>query len=76
MPVTWNIRNQHREESYVFSEVTRSCQISWMCKEQTSVSHSSTEAEEISLDAGLRMDGISALFLWDLVIEVFHFPPN
>ena len=31
---------------------------------------SSTEAEIFSLDAGLRMDGISALDLWDLVIEV------
>ena len=28
--------------------------ISWMCKRQTSVSHSPTEAEIISLDAGLR----------------------
>ena len=50
--------------------------ISWMCKKQTSVSHSSTEAEIISLDAGLRMDGIPALTLWDLVIEVFHSVPN
>ena len=50
--------------------------ISWMCKKQTSVSHSSTEAEVISLDAGLRMDGIPALDLWDLVVEVFHSPPN
>ena len=41
--------------------------ISWMCKKQTSVSHSSTEAEIISLDAGSRMDGIPALTLWDLV---------
>ena len=48
--------------------------ISWMCKKQTSVSHSSkdTEAEIVSLDAGLRMDGIPALDLWDLVVEVFH----
>ena len=30
----------------------------WMCKKQTSVSHSSTESEIISLDAGLRLDGI------------------
>ena len=30
-----------------------------MCKKQTSVSHSSTESEIISLDAGLRLDGIS-----------------
>ena len=43
-----------------------------MCKKQTSVSHSSTDAEIISLDAGLRMDGIPALDLWDMVIEVFH----
>ena len=49
---------------------------SWMCKKQTSVSHSSTETEIISLDAGLRMDGIPALTLWDLVIEVFHSVPN
>ena len=32
-------------------------QISWMCKKQTSVSHSSTESEIISLDAGLKLDG-------------------
>ena len=50
--------------------------LSWMCKKQTSVSHSSTEAEIISLDAGLRKDGIPTLTLWDLVIEVFHSVPN
>ena len=33
--------------------------ISWMCKKQTSVSHSSTESEIISLDAGLRLDGFA-----------------
>ena len=38
--------------------------ISWMCKKQTSVSHSSTKSEIISLDAGLRMDGLLALDLW------------
>ena len=32
--------------------------VSWMCKKQTSVSHSSTEVELISLDAGLRTVGI------------------
>ena len=47
-----------------------------MCKKQTSVSHSSTEAEVISLDAGLRMDGISAVTLWHSVIEVFYSVPN
>ena len=44
--------------------------ISWMCKKQTSVSHSSTESEIISLDAGLRLDGIPALDLWDLIVIV------
>ena len=41
---------------------------SWMCKKQTSVSHSSTESEIISLDAGLRLDGILALDLWGLIV--------
>ena len=44
--------------------------ISWMCKKQTSVSHCSTRAEIISLDAGLRLDGIPALGLWDLIVIV------
>ena len=37
--------------------------ICWMCKKQTAVSHSSTESEIISLDAGLRLDGILAFDL-------------
>ena len=49
---------------------------SWMCKKQTSVSRSSTEAELLSLDAGLRMDGTPALDLRDLCMEVFHSSPN
>ena len=35
--------------------------ISGMCKKQTAVSHSSTESEIISLDTGLRLDGLPAL---------------
>ena len=46
--------------------------ISWMCKKQTSVSHSSTKSEIISLDAGLGMDGIPALDLTDLIVTVLH----
>ena len=45
--------------------------ISWMCKKQTSVSHSSTESEIISLDTGLRLDGLPAPELWDLIVSVF-----
>ena len=44
--------------------------VKWMCKKQTSVSHSSTEFEINSLDAGLRMDGLLALDLWDIVIQI------
>ena len=44
--------------------------ISWMCKTQTAVSHSSTESEIISLDAGLRLDEIPDLDLWDLIVLV------
>ena len=47
-----------------------------MCKKQTSVSQSSTESGIISLDEGSRMDGIPALDLWDLVIDVFHSSAN
>ena len=43
---------------------------SWMCKKQTAVSHSSTESEIISLDAGLRSDGLLALEFWDLIVFV------
>ena len=45
--------------------------ISWMCKKQTAVFHSSTESEIISLDTGLRLDGLLALELWDLIVSVF-----
>ena len=44
--------------------------ISWMLKKQASVSHSSTESEIISLDVELRLDGILALVLWDLIVSV------
>ena len=46
--------------------------ISWMCKKQTSVSHSSTESEIIALDAGLRLNSIPALDFWDLIVAVLH----
>ena len=58
-------------EHYAFLEVTTFVPISWMCKKQTSFSHSSTESEIISLDTGLRLDGLRALELWDLIVSVF-----
>ena len=44
--------------------------ISWMSKKQTSVSHSSTESEIISMDARLRLDGTLALDLRDLIVAI------
>ena len=38
--------------------------ISWMCKKQTSVSHSSTESDIISLDAGLTHG-------WEFTLLIF-----
>ena len=47
-----------------------------MCKKPSSVSHCPTESEIISLDAGLRMDGLLALDLWDMVVEVLRSTNN
>ena len=66
----FKIQNPLLEEHCAFLEVMHFVPISWMCKKQTAVSHSSTESEVISLDAGLRFDGIPALDLWDLVVSV------
>ena len=55
----------------VFLEGHTFVPISWMCKKETAASHSSTESEIISLDTGLRLDGLPALELWDLIVSVF-----
>ena len=68
-------QNQHQEEFYAFSEVTPLYR-SVGCARSILQFHSSTGAEIISLDAGLRMDGIPTLVLWDLVIEIFHSAPS
>ena len=46
--------------------------ISWICKKQGAVSHSSTEAEVISMDAGMRLEAVPALTLWEIVLEVMN----
>ena len=72
----WKIQNPLLEEHYVFFGSHTFVPISWMCKKQTSVSHSSTESEIISLDTGLRLDGLPALELWDLIVSVFGNAPR
>ena len=69
------IQNQPQEEPYLFSGV-ENLSPSVGCKKQTSVSHSYTESEIISLDAALRMDGPLALDLWDMVIGVLRSKNN
>ena len=58
----WNT-SQHWRKGFC-QEVKRSS-ISWLCKKQTSDSDSSTEAEVISVDAGLRIDSRS----WSLAMS-------
>ena len=56
---TLKIQNPLLEEHCAFLEVIHFVPISWMCKKQTAVSHSS------------RLDGLLAVELWDLIVSVF-----
>ena len=64
------IQNPLLEELCAFLGSHTFVPISWICKKQTAVSHSSAESEIISLDTGLRLDGLLALELWDLILSV------
>ena len=64
-----------REELYVLSEVEHLFPEVGSARSKRQ-SHSSTESEIISLDAGLRTDGLLALDLRDVVIEVLHSSKN
>ena len=44
--------------------------LTWICKKQGAVSHSSTEAEIIALDAGVRVEGIPCLMLWQSIVKI------
>ena len=46
--------------------------LTWLCKKQGAISHSSSEAEIISLDAVLRTEGIPLLTLWSQVLDIMH----
>ena len=62
--------NQTQEVSRVLLGSRTFVPVSWICKKPTAVLHKSTESEIISLDAGLRADGLLLHDLWDKVIEV------
>ena len=56
---TLNTQNWRQVDSHVCSEAQHSCHtcvpMSWMCTKQTSLSHNSTEADIISVDAGFTL---------------------
>ena len=66
------IRNPLLEEHCAFLEVIHLFQEVGRVRNKLLVSHSSTESEIISLDTGLRLDGLPALELWDLIVSVLH----
>ena len=71
MQEIWKTRSQHQEVSCILSDVTR-LRHQVGCARNRLHSHRVPEAEIISLDTGLRVDGTPALTLWNLMIEVFH----
>ena len=64
--IRWNALCNFGEHTFV--------PISWACKKRTAVSHSSTEAAVILSDTCLRMEGLFALTLWDILIYVVDLP--
>ena len=70
--VTCEIQNQRQEVCCAYLDHT----LVPICKKQTAVSHSSAESEIVSLDAGLRMDGLPALQFWDFVLETLSYKPS
>ena len=60
----------HCPEAFSRAKDVENCQYTSPQINIQSVSHSSTESEIISLDPGLRLDGLPALELWDLIVSV------
>ena len=65
-------RNLLQVEHCAFLEVTRSCQQVGCVRNNLQFRTAQQESGIISLDASLRMDGIPALDLWDLIVPVLH----
>ena len=66
---TSEIQSQRQEVYCAFFGSHTFAPISWMCKKQTAVSHSSAESEQNSLDTGARLDGLPALQFGKCVLE-------
>ena len=66
------MQNLHQVEHCPVSEVIRLFHSVGCVRNKLQFSHSSTEWEIISLETRLRLDGISAFDLWDLIVAVLH----
>ena len=76
LQVTCGIQNQRQEVHCAHFGSHTFLPISWMCKKQTAVSHSSAEFQINSLDARLRVDGLPALQFWESVLATFSSKPT
>ena len=65
-----HVIQSHRQVECCFFGDETCVSITWMCKRQTALSHRNTEGAIINLDAGLRMEEIQALDLWECVVDV------
>ena len=69
-------QNQHQEEFCAFSEVTPLYRSVGCARSKLQCHTAPQKLEVISLDAGLRIDDIPSLTLWDKVIEICHCAPH
>ena len=72
----WQIQSQHLVECCVHLVTIHLYPFSWASTNMTAVSHSSTEAEVISLDTGVRKEGLLALTVWDIVTDLLEPPAS
>ena len=72
LQVTWQTPSQRQDACCAFGGSHSFVPIGWIRKKQTAVSHSSTEADTIASDSGLRLEGLPLLSMWDTVTDVLE----
>ena len=72
LPEILKTQNRPQEECCAYWEITRLFPQVGLARSKLQFHTVRRKSEILSLDAGLRIDGIPALDLWDLVIEVLH----
>ena len=66
------IQNLHQVERYAFWEVICLFQSVGCVRNKLQFRTVQQNQKSFSLDAGLRLDGVPALDLWDLIVAVLH----